>query len=181
MTWSSWVNLFVSAGQTCPIRPRRRKLFWQRSWQSSEPKGSRASRQLPRYKCEEGHVSMFTIWHHLLFLNLQLKIDEFESNVNEIKDPFPPADFPGKFPPTCSVLGLWASAQMGSAGCLYGHQVMMRRRTLPFQKVPDPAQWLICSWKRKPSRCRRPALSSSLDLRTSEKLLLLRVRLFKIK
>lgn len=30
------------------------------------------------------------------FSNLQLKIDEFESNVNEIKDPFPPADFPGK-------------------------------------------------------------------------------------
>uniref|UniRef100_A0A8D3BJI5 Voltage-dependent L-type calcium channel subunit alpha n=1 Tax=Scophthalmus maximus TaxID=52904 RepID=A0A8D3BJI5_SCOMX len=29
------------------------------------------------------------------FSNLQLKIDEFESNVNEIKDPFPPADFPG--------------------------------------------------------------------------------------
>ncbi|XP_049590543.1 dihydropyridine-sensitive L-type skeletal muscle calcium channel subunit alpha-1 isoform X2 [Syngnathus scovelli] len=25
----------------------------------------------------------------------RLKIDEFESNVNEIKDPFPPADFPG--------------------------------------------------------------------------------------
>uniref|UniRef100_A0AAR2LUV4 Voltage-dependent L-type calcium channel subunit alpha n=1 Tax=Pygocentrus nattereri TaxID=42514 RepID=A0AAR2LUV4_PYGNA len=25
----------------------------------------------------------------------QLKVDEFESNVNEIKDPFPPADFPG--------------------------------------------------------------------------------------
>lgn len=26
----------------------------------------------------------------------QLKIDEFESNVNEVKDPFPPADFPGE-------------------------------------------------------------------------------------
>uniref|UniRef100_A0A4W5KHD5 Ion transport domain-containing protein n=1 Tax=Hucho hucho TaxID=62062 RepID=A0A4W5KHD5_9TELE len=25
----------------------------------------------------------------------KLKVDEFESNVNEIKDPFPPADFPG--------------------------------------------------------------------------------------
>ncbi|MEQ2297216.1 hypothetical protein AMECASPLE_032539, partial [Ameca splendens] len=25
----------------------------------------------------------------------KLKIDEFESNVNEVKDPFPPADFPG--------------------------------------------------------------------------------------
>ncbi|KAK6321079.1 hypothetical protein J4Q44_G00080550 [Coregonus suidteri] len=25
----------------------------------------------------------------------RLKVDEFESNVNEIKDPFPPADFPG--------------------------------------------------------------------------------------
>lgn len=31
-----------------------------------------------------------------LSLFLQLKIDEFESNVNEVKDPFPPADFPGK-------------------------------------------------------------------------------------
>lgn len=27
---------------------------------------------------------------------LQLKVDEFEFNVNEVKDPFPPADFPGK-------------------------------------------------------------------------------------
>uniref|UniRef100_A0A671PJU7 Voltage-dependent L-type calcium channel subunit alpha n=1 Tax=Sinocyclocheilus anshuiensis TaxID=1608454 RepID=A0A671PJU7_9TELE len=34
----------------------------------------------------------------IMFLScfcLQLKIDEFESNVNEVKDPFPPADFPG--------------------------------------------------------------------------------------
>lgn len=30
---------------------------------------------------------------------LQLKIDEFESNVNEVKDPFPPADFPGNRKP----------------------------------------------------------------------------------
>lgn len=30
------------------------------------------------------------------FSILQLKVDEFEFNVNEIKDPFPPADFPGK-------------------------------------------------------------------------------------
>lgn len=29
------------------------------------------------------------------FLLHQLKIDEFESNVNEVKDPFPPNDFPG--------------------------------------------------------------------------------------
>lgn len=39
-----------------------------------------------------------------LFSNLQLKIDEFESNVNEIKDPFPPADFPGKSQCLYSVL-----------------------------------------------------------------------------
>lgn len=26
----------------------------------------------------------------------QLKVDEFESNVNEIKDPYPSADFPGQ-------------------------------------------------------------------------------------
>lgn len=36
----------------------------------------------------------FNAFNHIL--NFQLKIDEFESNVNEIKDPFPPADFPGK-------------------------------------------------------------------------------------
>lgn len=35
---------------------------------------------------------------------MQLKIDEFESNVNEIKDPFPPADFPGKFQCLCTVI-----------------------------------------------------------------------------
>uniref|UniRef100_A0A9J7XQS8 Calcium channel, voltage-dependent, L type, alpha 1S subunit, a n=1 Tax=Cyprinus carpio carpio TaxID=630221 RepID=A0A9J7XQS8_CYPCA len=33
--------------------------------------------------------------HEFLYVNVQLKVDEFESNVNEIKDPFPPADFPG--------------------------------------------------------------------------------------
>lgn len=37
------------------------------------------------------------------FSNLQLKIDEFESNVNEIKDPFPPADFPGKSQFLCTI------------------------------------------------------------------------------
>uniref|UniRef100_A0A672IEZ9 Voltage-dependent L-type calcium channel subunit alpha n=1 Tax=Salarias fasciatus TaxID=181472 RepID=A0A672IEZ9_SALFA len=35
------------------------------------------------------------IFFFSLFLFPQLKIDEFESNVNEVKDPFPPADFPG--------------------------------------------------------------------------------------
>lgn len=35
-------------------------------------------------------------WLTKIYIFLQLKIDEFESNVNEIKDPFPPADFPGK-------------------------------------------------------------------------------------
>uniref|UniRef100_A0A3P8RYE4 Voltage-dependent L-type calcium channel subunit alpha n=1 Tax=Amphiprion percula TaxID=161767 RepID=A0A3P8RYE4_AMPPE len=37
----------------------------------------------------------FSVFFTCLFSHLQLKIDEFESNVNEIKDPFPPADFPG--------------------------------------------------------------------------------------
>ena len=32
------------------------------------------------------------------FLFFQLKVDEFESHVNEVKDPFPPADFPGMSP-----------------------------------------------------------------------------------
>ena len=41
-------------------------------------------------------------WHMQLHVLLsvsplfQLKVDEFESNVNEIKDPYPSADFPGK-------------------------------------------------------------------------------------
>lgn len=34
--------------------------------------------------------------HPPLCLSFQLKVDEFESNVNEIKDPYPSADFPGK-------------------------------------------------------------------------------------
>lgn len=38
--------------------------------------------------------------HPPLCLSLfQLKVDEFESNVNEIKDPYPSADFPGKICP----------------------------------------------------------------------------------
>lgn len=47
-------------------------------------------------------------WHtqlHVLFSVsplFQLKVDEFESNVNEIKDPYPSADFPGK---TCFLPG----------------------------------------------------------------------------
>ena len=36
----------------------------------------------------------------LLCSSLQLKIDEFESNVNEVKDPYPSADFPGEGPET---------------------------------------------------------------------------------
>lgn len=43
-------------------------------------------------------------WHtklHVLSISplFQLKVDEFESNVNEIKDPYPSADFPGKMCP----------------------------------------------------------------------------------
>lgn len=43
-------------------------------------------------------------WHtqlHVLSVSplFQLKVDEFESNVNEIKDPYPSADFPGKMCP----------------------------------------------------------------------------------
>lgn len=41
-----------------------------------------------------GKVSGVTMIHLYCFL-FQLKIDEFESNVNEVKDPFPPDDFPG--------------------------------------------------------------------------------------
>lgn len=40
----------------------------------------------------------FLLLHHLRLSFLQLKIDEFESNVNEVKDPYPSADFPGKDP-----------------------------------------------------------------------------------
>jgi hypothetical protein len=38
---------------------------------------------------------------------LQLKIDEFESNVNEVKDPYPSADFPGEEPGAWTGAGLW--------------------------------------------------------------------------
>lgn len=41
---------------------------------------------------------------HIYLFFSQLKIDEFESNVNEVKDPFPPADFPGK---TCLVFSFY--------------------------------------------------------------------------
>lgn len=48
---------------------------------------------------------MFNKWQLQLFpivivtvLFLQLKIDEFESSVNEVKDPYPSADFPGEGP-----------------------------------------------------------------------------------
>lgn len=40
----------------------------------------------------------FLLPHHLHHSFLQLKIDEFESNVNEVKDPYPSADFPGEGP-----------------------------------------------------------------------------------
>ena len=40
---------------------------------------------------------LLDVYLSISFTNLQLKVDEFEFNVNEIKDPFPPADFPGKF------------------------------------------------------------------------------------
>lgn len=56
-------------------------------------------------KVISGSVShIFTISHFILIWNIsgcksmfffQLKVDEFESNVNEVKDPFPPDDFPG--------------------------------------------------------------------------------------
>lgn len=42
-------------------------------------------------------ASIFASSPPSLFLP-QLKIDEFESNVNEVKDPYPSADFPGKAP-----------------------------------------------------------------------------------
>lgn len=80
----------------------------------------------------------------------QLKVDEFESNVNEIKDPYPSADFPGKACPwqgsrkaeealqrvvceeqrmQCTVTSLgvprsWLTCQisiMGSEDCPQGH------------------------------------------------------------
>lgn len=41
------------------------------------------------YICSWAYVAII----YVLFF--QLKIDEFESNVNEVKDPFPPDDFPG--------------------------------------------------------------------------------------
>ena len=40
--------------------------------------------------------SFYYHYYYYYYFHLhQLKIDEFESNVNEVKDPFPPNDFPG--------------------------------------------------------------------------------------
>uniref|UniRef100_A0A5G2R4Z7 Voltage-dependent L-type calcium channel subunit alpha n=1 Tax=Sus scrofa TaxID=9823 RepID=A0A5G2R4Z7_PIG len=55
----------------------------------------------PAPACPPAHVQH---WEQQLWFSssscsfLQLKIDEFESNVNEVKDPYPSADFPGESP-----------------------------------------------------------------------------------
>ncbi|KAG1973754.1 calcium channel, voltage-dependent, L type, alpha 1S subunit, b [Pimephales promelas] len=61
----------------------RRKLMKTLPEKSEEEKALMAKRLMEARKAE----GMST--------TAKLKIDEFESNVNEVKDPFPPADFPG--------------------------------------------------------------------------------------
>lgn len=50
---------------------------------------------------------------------MQLKVDEFESNVNEIKDPFPPADFPGKTKDNLTVYSVYG-LPLGQSDVLIG-------------------------------------------------------------
>uniref|UniRef100_A0A8D3E996 Voltage-dependent L-type calcium channel subunit alpha n=1 Tax=Scophthalmus maximus TaxID=52904 RepID=A0A8D3E996_SCOMX len=52
-------------------------------------------RKLLRFYTYTRYINMCTVNLCVCVCVFQLKIDEFESNVNEVKDPFPPADFPG--------------------------------------------------------------------------------------
>lgn len=92
-------------GPRCPRRRMRTERGWQRNWPSREPKWRACPPRLRwlawRYGLQDG-LELKLVWTRvflsffLLFcLVIQLKIDEFESNVNEVKDPFPPDDFPG--------------------------------------------------------------------------------------
>uniref|UniRef100_A0A671MIB9 Voltage-dependent L-type calcium channel subunit alpha n=1 Tax=Sinocyclocheilus anshuiensis TaxID=1608454 RepID=A0A671MIB9_9TELE len=62
----------------------RRKLMRTLPEKSEEEKALMAKRLMESRSKTEGMPT-----------TAKLKIDEFESNVNEVKDPFPPADFPG--------------------------------------------------------------------------------------
>ncbi|TRY66853.1 hypothetical protein DNTS_033024 [Danionella cerebrum] len=62
----------------------RRKLMKALPEKSEEEKAMMAKRLMEARAKAEGMPT-----------TAKLKIDEFESNVNEVKDPFPPADFPG--------------------------------------------------------------------------------------
>uniref|UniRef100_A0A8C1UJF0 Voltage-dependent L-type calcium channel subunit alpha n=1 Tax=Cyprinus carpio TaxID=7962 RepID=A0A8C1UJF0_CYPCA len=62
----------------------RRKLMRTLPEKSEEEKALMAKRLMESRSKAEGMPT-----------TAKLKIDEFESNVNEVKDPFPPADFPG--------------------------------------------------------------------------------------
>lgn len=98
-------------------------------------------------------LSSPSLLHHpfiillLDFQNPQLKIDEFESNVNEIKDPFPPADFPGKFKYHSTRIFYLQGHAKNSLLLLhaFSDKAMMRRRILKYQKALDLVQWQICS------------------------------------
>ncbi|XP_057213026.1 calcium channel, voltage-dependent, L type, alpha 1S subunit, b [Triplophysa rosa] len=62
----------------------RRKLMRSMPEKNEEEKALMAKRLMESRSKAEGMPT-----------TAKLKIDEFESNVNEVKDPFPPADFPG--------------------------------------------------------------------------------------
>lgn len=64
------------------------------------------------------NIFLYFLLFNISFSNMQLKIDEFESNVNEIKDPFPPADFPGKFQCLSTVIIMSNSISKQNTLCL---------------------------------------------------------------
>uniref|UniRef100_A0A8B9LJ98 Calcium channel, voltage-dependent, L type, alpha 1S subunit, b n=1 Tax=Astyanax mexicanus TaxID=7994 RepID=A0A8B9LJ98_ASTMX len=55
---------------------------------------SSAQKEKEEEKCKVFYICVLKSVR-LAPVSLQLKVDEFESNVKEVKDPFPPADFPG--------------------------------------------------------------------------------------
>lgn len=80
-----------------------KKLAEQRAKMEGMPTTAKVDSTLPAsYRkltgSKTGYITSI-YWSFCLFvffcLFIQLKIDEFESNVNEVKDPFPPDDFPG--------------------------------------------------------------------------------------
>ncbi|XP_016372496.1 dihydropyridine-sensitive L-type skeletal muscle calcium channel subunit alpha-1-like [Sinocyclocheilus rhinocerous] len=79
-----YFHLFKSHLKEKAEEKARRKLMRTLPEKSEEEKALMAKRLMESRSKAEGMPT-----------TAKLKIDEFESNVNEVKDPFPPADFPG--------------------------------------------------------------------------------------